>query len=176
MITVWTVNHLDTVPRVVNDLCHIIFYAFSIGFIIAYYEYIVLRVTSIKVQNIALKVKYIPAIIYALAAYFFEVEYVVGNGTNYSYGPLAMIGYGIFIVYCIISFVLVMLNHKKLETKKKLALYPMTFLMVLFVMLQALIPELLMTSAGITFVCLGLFASFNNPAQEYREQAFWSAI
>lgn len=175
IITVLTVNNMDTVPRALNDLCHILFYACSIGFVIAYYEYIVLRVTSIKVQNIALKVKYIPAIIYALAAYFFPVEYVSGNGTNYSYGPLAMIGYGVFVVYCLVSFVLVVLNHKKLETKKKLTLYPMTFLMVLFVAVQAMVPEILMTSAGITFVCLGLFASFNNPAQEYREQAFWDA-
>lgn len=175
IVTVLTVNYMHIVPRIVNDICHILFYAFSIAFIMSYYEYIVLRVASHKVQKKALKFKYVPAGIYAISAFFFPVEYVSGNGTNYSYGALAFMGYGVFVVYCLISFVLVMANHKKLELKKKLALYPMTFLMVIVVAVQAIVPELLMTSAGITFVCLGLFSSFNNPAQEYREQALWDA-
>ena len=49
----------------------------------------------------------------------------------------------------------------------------MMTIMIIVVMTQAVVPELLMTSAGITFVCLGLFAVFNNPAKEYREQVYW---
>lgn len=175
IVTVLTVNHLDTVPRVLNDLCHIAFYAFSIMFIMAYYEYIVLQLASIRMHKIARVFKFIPAAIYALTAYFFPIEYVEGRGTNYSYGPLAFIGYGVFVVYCLFSCILVVVNHKKLETRKKMTIYPMTFLMVVVVIAQAIVPELLMTSAGITFVCLGLFASFNNPAKEYREQVYWDA-
>ena len=166
---------MDTVPEIVNSLGHILFYAFSIAFTMEYYEYIVLRVTSLKARKKALVFKYIPAGIYAISAFFFPVEYVVGNGTNYSYGMLVFMGYGAFVVYCFICFVLVMVNQKKLEMKTKLTLFPMTFLMIVVVLVQAVIPELLMTSAGITFVCLGLFATFNNPAQVYREQAFWDA-
>jgi diguanylate cyclase (GGDEF)-like protein len=119
--------------------------------------------------------KFIPAAVYALTAYFFPIEYVEGNGTNYSYGPLVFIGYGAFVVYCLFCFVLVVANYRKLETHKKWALYPMMTMMMIVVMTQAVIPELLMTSAGITFVCLGLFAVFNNPAKEYRDQVYWDA-
>ena len=175
IITVLTVNHLDKVPRVLNDLFHILFYAFSVMFIMAFYEYIVLQVASIRMQKIARVFKFIPAAVYALTAYFFPIEYVEGNGTNYSYGPLVFIGYGAFVVYCLFCFILVVTNFKKLETHKKWALFPMMTMMIIVVMTQAIIPELLMTSAGITFVCLGLFAVFNNPAKEYRDQVYWDA-
>lgn len=175
IITVLTVNNIDVVPKRINDLCYIMFYAFGIAFIMAYYEYIVLRVTPRRFRRIVLGFKYVPAAVYIIFAYFFPVEYVSGRGTNYSYGPLAFMGYGVFVVYGIVSCVLVMISHRKLERRKKLTLYPMTFFLVILILLQAVIPELLMTSAAITFVCLGLFASFNNPAQEYKEQAFWDA-
>ncbi len=175
IITVITVNNLDTVPPALNAIFHIMYYALSIAFTMAFYEYIVLLTTSKKVQKIARIIKYIPALIYAVVIFIFPVEYVAGNGTNYSYGPLVIIGYGIFVIYCIICFVLVVANHNKLEPKKKFTLYPMTGMMILVIVVQAMIPELLMTSAGITFVCLGLFATFNNPAKEYREQVYWDA-
>lgn len=126
IITVLTVNNLDTVPPALNAIFHIAFYALSIAFTMAFYEYIVLLTTSKKVQKIARLVMYIPALIYAVVIFIFPVEYVEGNGTNYSYGPLVFIGYGIFVVYCIICFILVVANHKKLERKKKIILYPMT--------------------------------------------------
>ena len=175
IITVITVNKLDVVPSAVNAVLHILYYAFSIAFTMAFYEYIVLMTASKKVQKIARIFKYIPAFVFAVSALFLPVEYVEGNGTNYSYGPLVFVGYGAFVVYCLICFVLVVCNHKKMERKKKLTLYPMTGMMILVIVIQAMIPELLMTSAGITFVCLGLFATFHNPAKEYREQVYWDA-
>ena len=175
IITVITVNKLDVVPPEVNAALHILYYAFSIAFTMAFYEYIVLMTASKKVQKIARIFKYIPAFVFAVSALFLPVEYVEGNGTNYSYGPLVFVGYGAFVVYCLICFVLVVCNHKKMERKKKLTLYPMTGMMILVIVIQALVPELLMTSAAITFVCLGLFATFNNPAKEYREQVYWDA-
>lgn len=175
IVTVIMVNKLDTVPAGINAMCHIFFYAFSIAFTMAYYEYIVLLTASKKVQKIARVFKWIPATVFAASAFVFPVEYVEGRGTNYSYGSLIFVGYGAFVVYCIVCFVLVVSNHKKLERKKKFTLYPMTGLMILVIVIQALVPELLMTSAAITFVCLGLFATFNNPAKEYREQVYWDA-
>ncbi len=175
IITVITVNNVYTVPPKLNAICHILFYAFSIAFTMAYYEYIMLLTTSNKVRKIAQIFKWIPATVFAVSAFFFPVEYVMGNGTNYSYGPLIFVGYGCFVVYCIVCFILVVTNHNKLELKKKATLYPMTGLMILVIVVQALVPELLMTSAAITFVCLGLFATFNNPAKEYREQVYWDA-
>ena len=123
IITVITVNNLEVVPPVVNSILHILFYAFSIAFTMAFYEYIVLMTASKKVQKIARIFKYIPALVFAVSALFLPVEYVEGNGTNYSYGSLIFVGYGAFVVYCLICFVLVVCNHKKLERKKKLTLY-----------------------------------------------------
>ena len=175
IITVLTVNRIDEVPGGVNYACHILYYAFSIAFTVAYFQYIVTLTAPIKIQIFFRLGKYIPAALFAISAFFLPIYYVEGNGTNYSYGPLIFMGYGVFVVYCIFAVILIFTNHKKLEANKKITLYPMTIAMIAVIVVQALIPELLMTSAAITFVCLGLFVSFNNPAKEYQEQAYWDA-
>ena len=175
IITVLTVNRINEVPAGVNYVCHILYYAFSIAFTVAYFQYIVTLTAPIKIQIFFRLGKYIPAALFAISAFFLPIYYVEGNGTNYSYGPLVFMGYGMFVVYCIFAVILIFTNHKKLEANKKITLYPMTIAMIAVIVVQALIPELLMTSAAITFVCLGLFVSFNNPAKEYQEQAYWDA-
>lgn len=175
IITVITVNDLDGVPPMVNKVFHLLFYFFSIVFMMEFYDYIVRLTVPHNKQKVLRIIRFIPALIYFVAFFILPIEYISGRGTNYSYGPLVFVGYGSFVVYCLVCMILVIYFRKKIDFKMKVTLIPMLIVMILIVGVQAIIPELLMTGAGVTFVCLGLFASFNNPAQEYREQAFWDA-
>lgn len=173
IITVITVNHRDTVPDPVNRIMHIGFYIFSVLFIITFFHYI-LRLSSLyKYAQTIKKISYIPFYLFILIMLFLPMEYIDGNGTSYSYGPLAFIGYGLFMLYCAASLFLLLYSRRELDRKTQLSLVPMIFAMCAAIIAQALIPELLLTSAGITFVCLGIFVALDNPDKDMQHQALW---
>lgn len=174
-ITVITVNNQDVVPDFVNKFLHLMFYFFSILFIMEFYQYIVRLTVPHNRQKILSSLRYIPFIAFLCLFFVLPIEYIEGRGTAYSYGPLVFAGYGMFVVYCMICLALVLYYRAMLDFKIRYTLFPMLLVMIAVVLIQAFVPELLMTGAGVTFVCLGLFASFNNPAQQYREQALWDA-
>lgn len=172
-ITVVTVNNRDVVPDPVNKILHLIFYVFSILFVAEFYDYIIKIAVPHNKQKVLRAVRYIPVIIYVFLFFILPIEYVEGNGTNYSYGPLVFVGYGLFVIYCMTCFIIVLCYRSRLERKIQYTLLPMFIVMIIIVLTQAFVPELLMTGAGITFICIGLFAAVNNPTQQYMEQAFW---
>ncbi|MBQ9407793.1 MAG: GGDEF domain-containing protein, partial [Clostridia bacterium] len=173
VITVITVNHLDTVPGWLNKALHIIFYGFALLFIIEFLDYVISLTRPYRLLRIYRRVKYIPVAILILLSFVLPIDYVEGRGTNYSYGPIVFCCYGTVALYCIAATLLVVANRKHLDKKMRLALLPTITLMMIMGFIQAVIPEVLMTGACATFVCLGLFATIDNPVSEYIEQAFW---
>ncbi len=173
IITVITVNHQDIVPDFINRIMHIGFYAFSMLFIITFFHY-VLRVSTLYKYAVTLKrISYIPLYLFMLTTAFLPVEYVDGRGTFYSYGPLVFIGYGFFMLYCAASLFLLLYSRKELDSRTKHSLIPMIFAMCALIGTQAVIPELLITSGGVTFVCLGIFVALDNPDKDLHHQALW---
>lgn len=176
IITVITVNSMDVVPDFINHLMHICFYLSGILFIHAFYDYVLNICRFYKRRKLLNRISYIPIILFVVLLIFLPMEYVKGAGTYYSYGPLAILGYGIFMIYCTASMVILLKSSSKLERKIKRSLIPMIVVMFAGVVAQAIIPELLLTSAGITFVCLGMFVALDNPDKDFKEQALWDFL
>ncbi len=173
LITAITVNHLDTVPDMVNKVLHMLFYYFSMLFTMEFYNYVMKLTMPHNMLKRLRLVGYIPLAVFVVISFILPIEYVEGNGTNYSYGPLAFVGYGLFAVYCLTCLVIAYLKRGRLDLKVRLAVIPTTVLMFVMMVIQAVIPELLMTGAGITVVCIGLFVTVNDPVKIYMEQAYW---
>lgn len=173
LITVITVNNLDVVPPVVNKVLHILYYYFSMLFTVAFYNYVVkLTVPHNMIKRMRI-IGYIPLAVFVVLSFILPIQYVAGRGTCYSYGPLVFAGYGIFMVYCITCMVLAVTKRNSLDLKVRLAVLPTAVLMFIMIAVQAVIPELLMTGAGVTIVCIGLFVTVNDPVGAYKEQAYW---
>lgn len=173
LITVITVNNLDVVPPVVNKVLHILYYYFSMLFTVAFYNYVVkLTVPHNMIKRMRI-IGYIPLAVFVVLSFILPIQYVAGRGTCYSYGPLIFAGYGIFMVYCITCMVLAVTKRNSLDLKVRLAVLPTAVLMFIMIAVQAVIPELLMTGAGVTIVCIGLFVTVNDPVGAYKEQAYW---
>ncbi len=175
MTTVITVNNLDTVPYMVNKVLHILFYYFGMLFIMEFYNYVVRLTMPHNMLKRLRIIGYIPLAVFAVLTFILPIEYVEGNGTNYSYGPLLISGYAFFAVYSVVCLVLAILKSGRLDRKVKLAVLPTTVLMFVVIAVQAVIPELLMTGAGVTVVCIGLFVTVNDPVKSYMEQAYWDS-
>lgn len=175
MVTAITVNHLDTVPDMVNKVLHMLFYYFSMLFIMEFYNYVMKLTMPHNMLKRLRIVGYIPLAVFVVMSFILPIEYVEGNGTNYSYGPLTFTGYGLFAVYCLTCLVLSCMKSGRLDLKVRLAVIPTTVLMFIMIAVQAVIPELLMTGAGVTVVCIGLFVTVNDPVKSYMEQAYWDS-
>ena len=176
IITVVTVNNRDVIPEFANRFIHILFYLSGILFILAFHNYIMDMLGLYKHKQTLKVVGYAPLAFFIVLLAFLPIEYVEGNGTYYSYGPLVFAGYGIFILYCVSSMIFLFVFRQKFETRVKWALMPMIGVMFVAVVVQALVPELLMTGAALTFVCIGVFVALDNPDKYYKEQALWDFL
>lgn len=172
MITVYTVNHLETIPLWMNNLLHMVFYEFAIVFCYEFLCYVVNHTFSHSIaQKIAKYVMLVP-VLYPLTLLFLKIDYLEGRGTNYSYGPNVFMGYGTAMMLFLISFLLVLFS-KKMESSIKYVLLPMLSLMLIGIMIQVFIPELLFTGAAITLVVVGMYFAVENPLNKYKQQAYF---
>jgi len=176
LITVITVNNRDVVPDVLNRTLHILYYMSGILFSRAFYRYI-LNLSGLY-QNRWLYIlrSNIPIFIFFTIMLFLPIEYRTGNGTDYSYGLVLFIGYGIFAIYCIISFFVLICFKNKFEKRVRRAVIPMVTVMAVAVSIQAFVPELLMTGGGLTFICIGIFVSLDNPDIDFKKHALWDFL
>lgn len=173
MLTVISVNHQDIIPSITNKVLHMLLYYFGLLFIMEFYNYVVKLTMAHNLVKKMRYIGYIPISVFVLLSSVLPVEYIEGNGTNYSFGPLVFAGYAAFAIYCAACLGLAIYKQSSLDLKTRLAILPTTVMMVVAVLVQVIIPELLMTGAGVTLVCIGLFVTVNNPVETYIEQAFW---
>ena len=172
IITVYTVNHLEIVPREVNWLCHVIFFMAAIMFCYEFLNYI-FRISY--PEKITKKLRIISTavpVLYFVLIPFLKIEYPAGRGTNYSYGPCVFAGYGCTVVLFVSSIVMILINNKKIEKSVRRALIPMVLFMFGSVMYQVFVPEFLFTGADVTLVTVGMYFAVENPTERYRSRAF----
>ncbi len=173
MITVITVNNRDIVPDTVNRILHICFYISGLLFALWFYNYIVQLTVRFKYVRGMKAAGSVIFFLFALFLLFLPMEYRSGVGTDYSYGPLAIIGYALFLLYCTVCFILLLIAWRRLDQRVRRALIPMLVIMYTAVVVQAIIPELLMTGGNVTLICIGLFVALDNPDKDYMKQALW---
>ena len=172
IITVYTVNHLETVPKGVNWLCHVIFFMAAIMFCYEFLNYI-FRISY--PEKITKKLRIISTavpVLYFVLIPFLKIDYPAGRGTNYSYGPCVFAGYGCTVVLFVSSIVMILINNKKIEKSVRRALIPMVLFMFGSVMYQIFVPEFLFTGADVTLVTVGMYFAVENPTERYRSRAF----
>lgn len=173
IITVYTVNNRDIVPPLLNKWLHIIYLCTGIMFITEFLCYVIKLTCPMRVLKSMRRIQFLPVLVIFVCTFFVPLEYIDGKGTSYSFGPLLFVCYGMFMVFCIMCVVLAFVKFRNLDRKARIAILPTTVIIVIMLLSQVCYPELLITGAGVTFVCLGLFITLNDPVNEYREQALW---
>ena len=174
--TVITVNRLDDVAVLLNRWMHRGFYLTGLLFAAVFFQYVIHLAGYYQYARLLHHISYIPLVIFAVLLLFLPMEYVMGHSTNYSYGLLAFVGYGLFLLYCTASVGLLVAARHRLERRIKWALFPLLLVMYVAILLQAVIPELLMTGANATLICLGFFVTLDNPDKDFMEQALWDFL
>ncbi len=169
-ITFYTVNHLDTVPPLWNDLAHRVF-IFTIDlFVFLFYLYTLSCIRypfgRRKLHQI---VSFLPIMISFIMALFGPIYYHEAPETNYSYGPVALTIYASIVFYLLAILFFYWKYYATLEGATRKGICLALAIEACGGILQGLFPTSLISGGVQTLVLLVLFLSFENPA-EYLDQ------
>ena len=175
IITVITVNNLDTVPPFVNRVCHLFFYYFAILYCYVLLDFVVelvFKEQSRKGKAFSRAV----LIAYMCVMIFLPIEYVEGNGTNYSFGPCVYAGYSCAALFFLTSLIIIIIHRDKLSRHDRRLMIPSFLLMLLAMIIQVAVPELLFTGADITLVTAAVFIGIIDPVGKFRHKAYYDLL
>lgn len=173
MITVYTVNHLETISPMVNRLCHTIFF---IGLILDLY--LCFLYTSALIHPEADKgmcrnigcIKNLPIILAVAGAIFLPLSYIETPQGNYSWGPAVLMTYATVAIYMLFSILELIFHWKEVNQKKRLLIVWALGIQVVISVYQAFIPTSLISSLGITLLNLSFFLTVESPDVHLIEQ------
>ena len=162
--TVYTVNHLDTVPVLLNDSLHRLFIGTMILIFFLFYQYIAILVEEETGKPRRLDTA---ARIYLLLAelgdMLLPIHYAVTPKGNYSDGIHVTFCYLAVAFYFLLGTGLLLMNWKQIQTKKKMAIGVACLVELVVTSLQAIEHTWLISGMGITLITLAFYLILENP-------------
>ena len=175
IVTVLTVNHTQTVPPLVNDLCHVIFYISAILFSNEIVNYVI-ALCYPRYAGKCYRAGLVITALYLLSLPLLKMTYVEDLGTYSSTGPAAYAGFGIAFVFFITALIIIFSNLKRMPLSVKSALIPMMVVLLVVEFGQIIWRSLLFTGCAITIVTVGFFFSLENPVEVFKRKAMTDAL
>ena len=178
IVTIWTVNHTETVPLFWNNLAHIVFYLSAILFSYAICMY-TMNLSRAQQMNTAKRLlMLLPVGVYLilLATGVLQIEYVQLNGTKASVGTAAVVGYLLAFAYFAVSILDIFYHWKRIGTHFKKTMLPMLFALIISELIQTQVKEFLFTGCAITVITVAFFFTLENPAAVLERKIMMDAL
>ena len=162
--TVYTVNHLNTVPELLNGILHRLFLGSMVVVIFLFYQYI-----AILVQEETGKQRQLdwPARIFLILAvlgnFLLPISYTMTEEGNYSSGPYMLVPYAAVAFYLLLCAGLLAANWRKIDRKKKSAIGIALVIEFVACVLQGLHHTWLISGMGIALMTLSFYLTLENP-------------
>ena len=162
--TVYTVNHLNTVPELLNGILHRLFLGSMVVVIFLFYQYI-----AILVQEETGKGRRLdwPARIFLILAvlgnFLLPISYTMTEEGNYSSGPYMLVPYAAVAFYLLLCAGLLAANWRKIDRKKKSAIGIALVIEFVVCLLQGLHHTWLISGMGIALMTLSFYLTLENP-------------
>ena len=163
-ITVYTVNHLDTVPRLLNDAVHRLFLGSMVFVIYLFYQYIAILVETEtgKPRRLDWPARLFLAVA-VLGNFLLPISYTVTPEGNYSSGPYMLVPYAAVVFYLLLCAGLLAVNRKRIDQKKKFVIGIALAIEFIVCVLQGLYHTWLISGMGITLMTLSFYLTLENP-------------
>ena len=143
--TVYTVNHLDTVPMLLNGALHRLFLGSMAVVIYLFYQYIAILVLA------------------ELGNFLLPISYTVTAEGNYSAGAYMLVPYAAVAFYLLLCAGLLVGNWKAIPGKKRSAIGAALAIEFTVCVLQGLHHTWLISGMGITLTTLSFYLTLENP-------------
>ena len=163
-VTVYTVHHLETVPRFLNDAVHRLFLGSMVLVIYLFYQYI-----AILVEEETGKPRRLdwPARIFLAVAelgnFLLPITYTVTPAGNYSSGPYMLVPYWGVAFYLLLCAGLLAINWRQIDKKKKSVIGIALTIEFVVCILQGLHHTWLISGMGLTLMTLSFSLTLENP-------------
>ena len=163
-ITVYTVNHLQTVPRLLNDTFHRLFIGTMILIFFLFYQYIAILVEEEtgKPRRLDMAAR-VYLVIAELGDMLLPIHYAITPQGNYSDGIHETFCYLSVAFYFLLGTGLLLTNWKKIHTKKKMAIGIASLVELIVTTLQGINHTWLISGMGITLITLAFYLILENP-------------
>ena len=162
--TVYTVNHLDDIPLMFNNILHRFFIGTLVLIVYLFYRYIAVLVTEETGRPGRLD---LPARIFLVAAEtgvaILPIHYAETPLGNYSDGIHAGVCYISMTFYLFLCSAMLLRNWKQINEKKKFAIGVAMIIEVCISLLQAYHPTWLISGMGMTLMTLSFYLTLENP-------------
>ena len=178
MVTVYTVNHTETVPTWLNNLAHVIFYLSAIMYSYEMCMY-TLNLSRPQQMNRTKRIlALVPVLVYIvlLCTPVLTIEYDQLNGTKASVGTAPMVGYVIAFAYFAVAIGSIFIHWKRVGSHFKRVMLPMLFLLVVSELVQTQVKEFLFTGCAVTAITVAFFFTLENPATVLERKVMMDAL
>ena len=163
-VTVYTVNHLETVPRFLNDTFHRLFIGTMILIFFLFYRYIAILVEGETGKAGRLnQAAGIYLVIAELGDLLLPIHYAVTEQGNYSDGIHMIFCYISVAFYFILGAGLFLKNRKEIHRKEKMAIGIAMLVELVVTTLQGINHTWLISGMGITLITLAFYLILENP-------------
>ena len=163
-VTVYTVHHLEAVPRLLNDAVHRLFLGSMVLVIYLFYQYIAILVEEETGRRRRLDW---PARIFLAVAelgnFLLPISYTVTPEGNYSSGPYMLVPYGGVAFYLLLCAGLLAVNRRQIDRKKKSVIGIALTIEFVACILQGLHHTWLISGMGITLMTMSFYLTLENP-------------
>lgn len=166
IVTVYTVNHLETVPLMLNRIVHLFFLLGIDLEIFETYLYLLAITDTYPKSRKRVLLTFLPFILNAvvLVATIPMLEFRIGKVTNYSMGVPAYTCYIMVVVYVCLAVFSFVKNWRYINSNKRICIaFSLTALSVIMV-IQMLFPETLISSLTVTVIVLCIYVTIENRA------------
>ena len=163
-VTVCTVNHLETVPRLLNDAVHRLFLGSMVLVIYLFYQYIAILAEEEtgKPRRLDRPARLFLAVA-ELGNFLLPISYTVTEEGNYSSGPYMLVPYGAVAFYLLLCAGLLAVNRSQIDKKKKSVIGIALAIEFVVCVLQGLHHTWLISGMGITLMTLSFYLTLENP-------------
>ena len=177
-VTVWTVNHTDTVPALINNAAHIIFYLTACLYAYEMCLYTLNLTQPQQMDRTKRLIALAPVFIYAVLVCtpLLPIEYTELNGTRASTGPAPSVGYVTAFIYYVVAMASIFTHWNKISRHFKLIMLPMLILLMLSELIQTQVREFLFTGCAITAITVAFFFTLENPAAVLERKVMMDAL
>lgn len=165
-ITACTVNMLDTVSRGWNLAAHFGMYAcYEIYVALLFWYWMSVTVGLPKKKwKWALAVLCNLAIVAATGLLIGRTEFLRGEVSNYSMGPVVYLCFFSVYAHCIATVALIVVKNREIPKAKRMALFTTVVFIVIILGLQIIFPQSLVSSFAVVLLVLSIYLSMENPA------------
>lgn len=165
-LTAYTVNHLDVVDKLVNQVLHLFFLVSLDSFIFLLFLYM-LSITAgfPKKQGITflLNLPFIVNIIIVVVN-IPNLQYHEGEISNYSMGMSAYTCFAMAAIYIVFSMVIFLKRWRYTEKHKRVSVFTYLLILACVTGYQMFHPQALLSSICVTVIVLGVYMNQENPA------------